>query len=382
MKTQRISTLALALSALHLLPASVTAQPLPEHSSPLTTHPFAEAIAPLVSQHSHELSVAQSIAANAATLQQAVPNSTAGMEQAQFFGKLPQWLAPFVPPVLQPLPVSVNRSQNYRPWMSPDVQAAWQQRYLGQGRNITVVDEFRSGSPFTGNLQGFNQTLRHGDWTALQAGMIAPGATLRQQDFANYLPLRLYSGLNVINMSYGIMFNKNVPISIASLSPREASIASYAKQGQAVAVKSAGNDGVNMGSVTAAGTVDQLSRLLRGSQSGIFVGSLKTNGSKEALASMASYSNKAGKDSAYQKQFLVVGVDTAQIRIAGTSFAAPIVSGYAAILGSKFTTATPTQVTNQLLNTARQDTVANYSREVHGRGEASLSRALAPTTIR
>jgi subtilisin family serine protease len=186
----------------------------------------------------------------------------------------------------------------------------------------------------------------------------------------------------VINMSYGIMFNKNVPISIASLSPREASIASYAKQGQAVAVKSAGNDGVNMGSVTAAGTVDQLSRLLRGSQSGIFVGSLKTNGSKEALASMASYSNKAGKDSAYQKQFLVVGVDTAQIRIAGTSFAAPIVSGYAAILGSKFTTATPTQVTNQLLNTARQDTVANYSREVHGRGEASLSRALAPTAIR
>ena len=56
--------------------------------------------------------------------------------------------------------------------------------------------------------------------------------------------------------------------------------------------------------------------------------------------------------------------------------------GYAAVLGSKFSTATATQITNQLLNTARQDTVKNYSAGVYGRGEASLSRALAPVSIR
>jgi subtilisin family serine protease len=66
----------------------------------------------------------------------------------------------------------------------------------------------------------------------------------------------------------------------------------------------------------------------------------------------------------------------------GTSFAAPVVSGYAAIVGSKFTRATATQISNQLLNTARQDTIANYSATLYGRGEASLSRALAPLSIK
>ena len=63
-------------------------------------------------------------------------------------------------------------------------------------------------------------------------------------------------------------------------------------------------------------------------------------------------------------------------------FAAPIVTGYTAILGSKFTAATPVQITNQLLNTARKDTISGYNVAVHGRGEASLTRALAPVSIK
>jgi subtilisin family serine protease len=66
----------------------------------------------------------------------------------------------------------------------------------------------------------------------------------------------------------------------------------------------------------------------------------------------------------------------------GTSFAAPIVSGYAAIVGSKFTSASATAVANQLLNTARTDTVTGYHASIYGRGEASLTRALAPASIR
>ncbi|TIT08725.1 MAG: peptidase S8 and S53 subtilisin kexin sedolisin, partial [Mesorhizobium sp.] len=42
----------------------------------------------------------------------------------------------------------------------------------------------------------------------------------------------------------------------------------------------------------------------------------------------------------------------------------------------------PTQITNQLLNTARTDTLLNYNASVYGKGEASLSRALAPASIR
>jgi subtilisin family serine protease len=78
----------------------------------------------------------------------------------------------------------------------------------------------------------------------------------------------------------------------------------------------------------------------------------------------------------------MVGVRTDVMGLAGTSFAAPIVSGYASVLGSKFTRATPTQITNQLLNTARSDTIFNYSAAEHGRGEASIARALAPASIR
>jgi len=136
--------------------------------------------------------------------------------------------------------------------------------------------------------------------------------------------------------------------------------------------------------VNAAGNADYLNRALVGAQSAIFVGALNRNGSNALLsqASLASYSNFAGSEKAVQNNFLVVGVDSSQTRVQGTSFAAPIVSGYAAILGSKFTQATPTQIANQLLTTARTDTIANYNAAVHGRGEASLSRALSPVAIR
>jgi subtilisin family serine protease len=97
---------------------------------------------------------------------------------------------------------------------------------------------------------------------------------------------------------------------------------------------------------------------------------------------LASYSNKAGTTAGVQSHFLVVGVDGAKTGLYGTSFAAPVISGYSAILGSKFTAATPTQITNQLLSTARRDTLLNYNAATYGQGEASLSRALAPISIR
>ena len=97
---------------------------------------------------------------------------------------------------------------------------------------------------------------------------------------------------------------------------------------------------------------------------------------------MATYSNFAGTDTNVQKNFVVVGVRGDVTGLNGTSFAAPVISAYAGVLGSKFTTATATQITNQLLTTARQDTILNYNVTIHGRGEASISRALAPVAIK
>ena len=86
-----------------------------------------------------------------------------------------------------------------------------------------------------------------------------------------------------------------------------------------------------------------------------------------------------------QSKFLVVGVtggNDAYYKLYGTSFAAPVISGYSAILGSKFKTANPTKISNQLLATARTDTIANYNVGIHGKGEASIARALAPVSIK
>jgi len=270
-------------------------------------------------------------------------------------------------------------------WMSPEVGAAWSAGYSGKGTTITVVDDYSNASKFSGNLNGTVQSQGHGYWTSQEAGLVAYSATINRQDFNTgrntSVPLAK-TGLNVINASYG-MYASSAFINYTFIyGAEETSMVNYAKGGNAIIVKAAGNDGINMGTVNTSGNFDALNKSLKGLPTTIYAGALSTNGTTASPASMASYSNKAGTDVTTQKQFLVVGVDSSKMGIAGTSFAAPIISGYAAILGSKFATATPTAITNQLLNTARTDTVKNYNAAVYGRGEASLTRALAPVSIK
>lgn len=269
-----------------------------------------------------------------------------------------------------------------RPWMSSEVGDAWDLGYKGQGVTITMVDDFKSKDRYDGNLSGSSQFLRHGEWTSREASLLAPLATMKSHDFTLNTAVRLASGLNVLNLSYGMYAPAGYSLSRVRWSSRENSIISYAVNGSAIISKAAGNDAVAMGRTNSAGTVDLLNQALKGAKSAIFVGALDSNGSIADKASLAWYSNTAGADATFQQQFLVVGVAGDQTRLYGTSFAAPVVAGYGALLGSKFTSATSTQIVNQLLNTARQDTISNYSVAVHGRGEASLTRALAPASIR
>jgi subtilisin family serine protease len=275
---------------------------------------------------------------------------------------------------------TIAAAQEVRDWMNSEIGAAWSQGFRGQGTRITVIDDFTGRFGSYGNLRDARELRRHGEWTALQAGMIAPSARVYAHDWSNSRAVRLQRrGLNVLNLSYGMMAADGY--ASVRWSQREASIINYARDGRAVVVKAAGNDGVAVGTANSAGTVDYLNRDLIGRQSAIFVGALSSHGTEEKPASMASYSNTAGSNPLVQNQFLVVGVTGEKTGLYGTSFAAPVVSGYAAILGSKFTRATPTQITNQLLSTARRDTVAGYSPTIHGRGEASIANALAPRAI-
>lgn len=270
-------------------------------------------------------------------------------------------------------------AQSREAWMSTDVSIAWARGFKGQGVSISVVDDF-TYDPFSGNLTGRTERKTHGEWTSQQTGLIAPRATVYRRSYYNeFSNLRLRSGLNVINLSYGI---SGAPGSGGiDYEALEDSIINYAQTSRAVVVKAAGNESVRIGAVDAYGEIDYFNVDLIGAESAIFVGALNRNGTRSSKASLASYSNRAGTNATVQGQFLVVGVNESQMKMAGTSFAAPIVAGYAAILGSKFTSATPDQIVDQLLSTARTDTIANYRASVHGQGEASLFRALAPSSL-
>jgi subtilisin family serine protease len=277
---------------------------------------------------------------------------------------------------------SLESSAITQAWMSPEVGAAWKQGFRGQGVTITVVDDFSSASLISGNLGTNNQRLRHGQWTSMEAKMVAPLANVVNKDHRTGTTVALQKGLNVINLSYGMMAAAGLSAQQIRWAPQENSIINHARSGQAVVAKAAGNDGIAVLGRNARGQSDYLNLALRGTPTTLYVGALNSNGTTAAPATMASYSNTAGTDPVIQRNFLVVGVEGHKTGLYGTSFAAPVVSGYAAILGSKFKTATPVAITNQLLNTARRDTVKGYNAAVHGRGEASLTRALAPVAIR
>ncbi|RAZ89020.1 peptidase S8 and S53 subtilisin kexin sedolisin [Mesorhizobium hawassense] len=277
------------------------------------------------------------------------------------------------------IPVS-RTTQAVQSWMSPDVGAAWAAGYKGKGVTITMVDDFSSTSRFSGNFGIGVQTQRHGEWTREEASMIAPSATIRSKDFStgSYVPLA--GGLNVLNLSYGMYTTAGYSVNQIGWAPEEASIISYATKGSAIVSKAAGNDAVAVGAAIN-GQQDYLDLALIGKSTAIFAGALSTNGTTTNKAQLAWYSDYAGSNTQVQSHFLVVGVEGDKTGLYGTSFAAPIISGYAAIIGSKFTKATPVQITNDLLNTARTDTLANYDPSIYGKGEASLSRALAPVAI-
>lgn len=267
-------------------------------------------------------------------------------------------------------------------WQSPEVQTAWNAGYKGQGVTITVVDDY-VGSRLGGRLiAGKALVQSHGKWTSLEASLTAPEATVVQRAWGTSAPVELAKGLNVINASYGTFGSAAYTLQQVRFSGTEASIIDDAKRGLAVVVKAAGNDSVDMNTATKKGTVDFLAAALKGAPSAIYAGALDKNGTTTAKSNITTYSNKAGTDVTVQKQFLMVGVNYNSTLMSGTSFAAPIISGYAAIVGSKFTSASPTAVANQLLATARTDMINNYNAAVHGRGEASLTRALAPVSVK
>lgn len=133
----------------------------------------------------------------------------------------------------------------------------------------------------------------------------------------------------------------------------------------------------------------------------LIVGALNGIGTTTNKTDIASYSNKAGSDPTIQSRYLMesglvaypngntYGGTPLSSTDQGTSFAAPRVAAYAAIMRQKFSNLTAPNTADILLATARYDTLSCYqgpsagptggcNKAIYGQGEASLSRALAP----
>lgn len=292
----------------------------------------------------------------------------------------------------------------YYNWMDSDIQGVWDTGAIGVGATVTVVDDYSSGDIFEGNLDGTGVILQHhGDWTSDQVRMLAPGANVVERDWTSNGPVKLGSGFNAFNLSYGMIARDGLNVDNLLWSKREQTIIDAATSGSAFVAKSSGNDwGAAVGTAVD-GTRDYLNEALIGASSAVFVGALRNNGDTGAKASIASYSTIAGSNATIQAQFLVVGVeggesDTDEFAnygadcgaaaghcLYGTSFAAPVVAGYAALLGGKFGTEDPVHIKTRLLSTTDRDTLVDLGDAgwdaadfaTYGQGEANVFNAMS-----
>lgn len=111
----------------------------------------------------------------------------------------------------------------------------------------------------------------------------------------------------------------------------------------------------------------------------IFVG-VGYSESPHSMISVSNESNYPGSRNELQDIFLLsrFHVDA----VANSVQAAELVVNYRNIVSRKFNEDNDQMLADHLLNSARRDTIYGYSPSLHGKGEVSLHRALAPFSIK
>ena len=302
-----------------------------------------------------------------------------------------------------------------------EVIEAWKAGWTGKNVNVLIEDSLSD---------------KHGVITGLLAYRYAPGANFYGLDFvANpYATNVFFNQLNsdqtgsygnniklgVVNQSYTANLPDLIKRSQSSFSPwttiellqartnyagysvstinrmKDAGVSGQLTQfkfSDAVITKAAGNDRILSEQEPLNWFLSKDSNI---NPRLLIVGALNQAGSLSAPAEIASYSNTAGIDPDVSSRFLMASGTTpfhsGQVAINGnnvsqsdgTSFAAPRIAGYVAIVRSKFPNLNASQTASIMLDTARYDTLAcsksatGCDKAIYGKGEASLSRALAP----
>jgi subtilisin family serine protease len=279
-----------------------------------------------------------------------------------------------------------------------DVKEAWKDGWTGKGVNILLIDAYNN----TDYDSDIYEIYIHGITTMMITDLIAPGASKYALDFEdrdketgfptdkvkNIFGENIISktSMKVVNLSFGggqididwkYVLNGSTLLKNLDVS-------------DAVITKTAGNNAVSADNdcfTYSLATDTNISPRL------LIVGATTSDGTPSNKTSLAYYSNTAGSDPIIADRFLVANgntpYDTGDIKVGGhkiegsegTSFAAPRVAGYVAILRHKFPNLDASKSASNLLDTARYDTLDCYpscSPSIYGKGEASLSHALAP----
>ena len=285
---------------------------------------------------------------------------------------------------------------------STDVLAAWRAGWTGKGTSILTIDGYTNRSTCAGSSQSTLGNC-HGITTMMISDLVAVGATKYGLDYNYNASVITIGGTNitapitpnVINMSYwqdSVQTTRHINYLTGATSYSNITLTG------AVLVKSAGNTygrdtySTATGDYLVKGLVDNATTVNRL----LIVGALDKTGSTASPATIATYSHFAGATVAASNRFVVAngrapfangGVSMNGSAIpgyesyVGTSFAAPVVSGYASVLMSKFPNLDAIKTSSIILDTARYDTLSCHpscSAAIYGKGEASLSRALAP----
>ena len=283
-----------------------------------------------------------------------------------------------------------------------EVMDAWKLGWTGKGVNILMED-----------FLYFNEGAYHGVITSLLAYRYAPGATLygwnidsaslntSVVDIDNNNVTNKSGAvikLGVVNASY---VGLNLLADYRDVTSRfmNPSFQGQVNYTDAVITKAAGNDSITS-------EKEPINKAMAGipslSNRVLIVGALNKAGDVNSPAYIASYSNTAGTDPSVNSRYLLASGTTpfnsgdlaveglpinstnSYYSNAGTSYAAPRVAGMVAIVRSKFPNLSASQTASIMLDTARYDTLSCYytvagcDKTIYGKGEASLSRALAP----
>ena len=294
-----------------------------------------------------------------------------------------------------------------------EVRQAWREGWTGQGSSVLIVDAFRF-SALTAETHGF-VSLFSVLTTGNGASLYALTAPVEGQTYGADGGVRAAfnapanpTSFHVVNASFGGNPQTDPAQRAAGVARAQGTLFFRDMKGlggagtvlgnravDAVLTKAAGNNGMDAGIVP-----DNLAFVEDDSIGPrvLIVGALTSYYNNDNPAQIASGSNRAGSNAAVRARFLVdfggqpfvgnvfigdpqgIGVLVFP-SLFGTSFAAPRVAGYAAIVRHKFPRLTGSQTATILLDTATYQGLAcfpNCAASTYGQGRVDIGRALAP----